>query len=170
MSIRSRLFALPMPGFLRAACIQRLARLTSAAFGLDPRRIRRLDRYAAFTAEQAEAAMNAGTGTRDIEGRLFGRARELGSRLRFWLGVRKDDEAMAVARALYRVIGVDFEAGDSGRFAVSRCFFSSCYSASACRLISSLDAGLLCGLSGRREMVFTRRMTEGARLCEGVIR
>src|SRR5208337_3300341 len=54
MSVRTSIFALPMPGFFRLACIRRLAGLTASAFGVSPRRISCLADYAAFTAEQAE--------------------------------------------------------------------------------------------------------------------
>jgi hypothetical protein len=153
-----------MPGFLRSVCIQRLTDCTAASFGVRPPHISSVDDYAAFTAEQA---MLASSGS---EERLFSSAHALGVKLRARLGIRSHAEAMVVARALYRMIGVDFKPDAAGGFIVSSCFFSSCYSPSICRLISSLDAGLLCGLSGRKEMTFTQRITEGAGVCRGVIR
>ncbi len=79
-------------------------------------------------------------------------------------------EAAHVARALYRVIGVDFRVGAAGGFVVKSCLFSSRYTPAACRLISSLDAGLLAGLTGGARMVFTQRITEGAAVCRGELR
>jgi hypothetical protein len=169
MSLRTRIFALPLPGFLRAACIAALARLTAAAFDLSPRRIGCLDDYAAFTAEQAETALTAGNSTAEIEEKLFNGSRHLGSRLRFWLGIRSVQEAMSAARSLYRIVGVDFRAESSGRFVVPRCRFSTCYSPAVCRLISSLDAGIVFGLTGGAGMLFVRRITEGSAFCSGVI-
>ncbi len=169
MSVRTSIFALPMPGIFRLACIRRLAGLTASAFGVSPRRISCLADYAAFTAEQAEAALNAGAETADVEGRLFNEARCLGGRLRFWLGIRSTREAMSAARALYRLLGVDFKAEASGSFVVRSCFFSSRYSPAVCRLISSLDAGLVCGLTGGARMLFSRRITESFAFCTGVI-
>ncbi|HVP19328.1 MAG TPA: hypothetical protein VMU36_10050 [Spirochaetia bacterium] len=162
MSIRSRLFAMPMPGFLRRACIARLAELTAEAFGVNPPPACTLGCYASFTAEQAGRAPQ---GTAD---RLFSGARYLGARLRMRLGIRKIDEALAVMRALYRVIGVDFR-GTSEGFVIARCSFSSTYSLQVCRLISSLDEGLIFGLTGGKRMSFTRRITEGAAFCGGVL-
>jgi len=93
----------------------------------------------------------------------------LGRRLRFWLGIRTMRKAMSVARALYRVMEIDFQGDGAGRFAVSRCRFSSCYSPAACKLISSLDRGLLDGLTGGARMAFTQRITEGAAYCGGEV-
>jgi hypothetical protein len=162
MSIRSRLFALSMPRFLRRVFIARLARLTASAFDAEAPRASSLSSYEAFTAEQAEGA--AGNSAE----RLFSSAHDLGSRLRALLGIRRTDEALAVMRVLYRVIGVDFRCTEEV-FVVSRCGFSSTYTPQVCRLISSLDAGLLSGLTNGKSMVFTQRITEGAAFCRGVL-
>jgi hypothetical protein len=189
VSIRSRLFALPMPGFVRKAGLSKLARLTAEAFG-DAYPGGRglsfaecLERYAEFTSMHAETLLRSDDSARSAaQTRLFSNAQKLGGRLRVLLGIRShgdpSGQAMSVARALYRMIGVDFKARAAGRtgnartsarFTVRTCFFSSRYSPEVCRLISSLDAGLLSGLTGGGELVFARRMTEGAIFCEGEI-
>ena len=167
-----------MPGFVRKAAVQRLGRLTAEAFGLDypgghwlsPAAI--LDRYAAFTFEHAEALLQDGACARQaaVEHGLFSNARRLGARLRALLGVRRHEEAMTVARSLYRMIGIDFTGCAQGTFLVRRCFFSSRYSPKVCRLISWLDSGLISGLTNGGELVFTHRVTEGAALCKGEVR
>jgi len=162
MSIRSRLLALPMPGFLRKTCITRLVNLTAGAFGVTSPRGCGLRRYAAFTAEQAMRATD-----READ-KLFRDANKLGSRLRARLGIRRTDEALAVMRYMYRLIGIDF-CGTSGAFVIERCGFSSTYTPQICRLISSLDAGFLFGLTAGKKMSFTQRITEGAPFCKGVL-
>jgi hypothetical protein len=173
MSLRTRLFELPMPGFLRRACIRRLARLTAEAFGAGSpggRHLSTMKTLEAYAEMTAGCAAQRGAGTVEAEEKLFTSARALGSRLRAWLGVRSIPEAMSAARALYRVIEVDFRPEGSDAFSVPQCYFSRHYSPSACRLISSLDRGLLAGLTGGREMTFTQRITEGAAFCRGVVR
>jgi hypothetical protein len=184
VSIRSRLFALPMPGLLKKAFLRRLFRLTAEAFGAAAPAhhgsvTALLDRYAAFTRGQAEMAMRDSARAAEAPGRLFESAFRLGSRLRALLKVRRMQEAMDVAKTLYRLIGVDFcgmatcsadrATAGAACFTVSRCFFSTRYPPAVCRLISSLDAGLLAGLTGGGEMTFTERITEGAAACKGVI-
>jgi hypothetical protein len=202
-----------MPGVLRGAFLRRLFRLTADAFGTTaPGRrgtgyspngysripwilvrgpsARILDRYAAFTRGQAESVMRDRTRAAEAPRRLFNNAFSLGSRLRALLGVRRMQEAMDVARTLYRLIGVDFSGAAAGAvaargalrekgtgcatgatacFTVSRCFFSAHYPPAVCRLISSLDAGLLAGLTDGGKMKFTERITEGSAACKGVI-
>jgi hypothetical protein len=159
-----------LPRFLRAACIRRLADVTAAAFGCAPARISDLDSFASFTTSQAEAALRSGQDTAGIERGLFLGARRVGNRLRFWLRVRSMRRAMSVARALYRLIDIEFHGESCGSFEVSRCRFSSCYSPAVCGLIGSLDRGLLAGLTGGARMTFTRRITEGASSCAGAVR
>ena len=159
-----------MPRFLRAAGIRRLAAVAADAFGCAPGRISDVDSFASFTAVQAEAALRGHHDTSEIERKLYRGARGLGSRLRFWLGVRGLRRAMAVARAVYRIIDIDFRGEARGSFQVTRCRFSSCYAPDVCRLMGSLDRGLLAGLTGGARMTFTRRITEGACCCEGVVR
>jgi hypothetical protein len=188
MSIRSRAFQLPMPGFVRRACIARLARITADAFGVPApgvdgargaRRMRAreaLEAYAAFSAQGAAALLRTGRGLSTAEARLFSNARDLGRRLRRALGIRTRAEGMGVARALYRMIRVDFRPTASAgaapggtAFEVPRCFFASHYSPAVCRLVSSLDAGLLAGLTDGGQLSFARRITEVASSCKGVI-
>ncbi|HVO37416.1 MAG TPA: hypothetical protein VMV03_00160 [Spirochaetia bacterium] len=175
MSFRHRLFGLPMPGLLRRACISRLHRLTADAFQAEApaphgSARRRLESYAELTRAVAEqAAVDEGRTARARD-RLFANARGLGARLRSRLGIRDRQDALEAARSLYRLIGVDFRPSrGSAGFTVPHCFFSGYYSPAVCRMISSLDAGLLSGLTDGAEMSFCRRITEGAASCEGVI-
>ena len=187
MSIRSRLFSLPIPRLLRKVFLMRLFRLTAGAFGAPAPRVRGtpaqiLDSYSAFTKEQAERVMQDSSRVAEVQRGLFAHASSLGARLRSSLGVSSTGEAMEVARALYRLIDVDFSgtaapgscdagcaSGTSACFTVSRCSFSACYPPAVCRLISSLDAGLLAGLTRGGKMIFTQRITEGASACKGVV-
>ena len=169
MSLRSRFFLRAAPGFLRAACIKRIAKLTAEAFGSAPRKVSSLDHFAALTVGLAENALRPGAETAKIEERLSLGAQRLGRKVRSWLGITSMEEAMAVARALYGILEIDFRADAAGRFAVARCRFSSCYSPAVCRLISSVDQGLVAGLTGGARMTFTRRITEGAAFCAGEV-
>ncbi len=170
MSLRSRIFQRVAPALLGRACVGRLAMVTAEAFRSAPRKVSDLDCLVSFTAEQAEAALRAGCGTAEIEERLLSGARRLGRSIRFWLGIRDAGAAMAVARTVYGMLSIDFRADAAGRFTVSRCRFSSCYTPAVCRLISSIDRGLVSGLTNGARMTFTRRITEGSPVCAGEVR
>ena len=149
--------------------------LTAQAFEAEPPASRGLSHaallraYAQFTSRHARIILSRSPSARaEAETRLFSKAAELGSRLRALLGVSGTDEAMSVARALYRMIGVDFR-GCGGKFTVVRCAFAGDYSPEVCRLVSSLDNGLFSGLSRGKGLSFTQRITEGAASCRGAV-
>jgi len=161
------------PRIIRAWCIRRLAALTADAFQVPAPVIpgswsAALDAYAAFTAEQADRALRSPLSLDAVQARLFSNAEGLGRTLRSCLLVSGPRRAASVMRALYRVIGVDFR-GAHGTFAVASCAFASRYSPAACRLISSLDAGLFSGLSNGARLEFRERITEGAPRCAGYL-
>ncbi len=99
---------------------------------------------------------------------LFVCSRAAGILLRACLRVRRIDEALAVMRGVYRLLGIDFH-GAPDCFVMTRCSLSVTRSPRACRLMSSFDCGLLSGLTRGRTMVFMQRITEGAPFCKGVI-
>ncbi len=99
---------------------------------------------------------------------LFFWSQAAGILLRGWFRVRTIDEALAVMRSVYRLLGIDFH-GAPDCFVMTRCSLSVTHSPRACRLMSSFDRGLLSGLTRGKTMVFTQRITEGAPFCKGVI-
>ncbi|HLZ28098.1 MAG TPA: hypothetical protein VKV73_12340 [Chloroflexota bacterium] len=97
--------------------------------------------------------------------RLFDLAYGYGQGLRRALGVASANDAMAAARVLYGILGIDFTGDARGEIIVSRCFFSRAYTPEVCKLMSSLDAGLLAGLADGGKLVFSQRITEGSACC-----
>jgi len=63
------------------------------------------------------------------------------------------------------MLGIDFLGEPDGSMVMTRCFFSDYYSSPVCRLISSLDEGLLVGLAGGGRLSFSQRITEGHECC-----
>jgi len=119
--------------------------------------------YARFTREQAEEAMRRGR-EKEVRLRLRDNAYRLGQQLRHDLKLGPAD-VMRAGRLVYRMLGIDFRGNDEGTIVISRCFFSAHYSSEVCRLISSLDEGLLLGLANGGAFTFHQRMTDGAECC-----
>jgi hypothetical protein len=155
----------------RRRVIERLFARTAAAFGCPVPSFQArgaeglLARYARFTREQAEAALDGGADLQALERRLFSAALALGSYYRLRLGVRSFRDAMAAARLIYGGLGIDFWGGPDGEVEVRRCAFAAVYTPRVCALISALDRGLLSGLTGGGELQFRQRLTEGAPAC-----
>lgn len=155
--------------------ILRLFTRTAAAFGCPepaPRAHRTkelLAEYAHFTRRHAEAVLDGMTDPRDLENRLFKAAFDLGNGYRRLLDVRTFADAMAAARLIYSGLGIDFRGGANGTVEVRRCAFADVYTARVCTLISALDRGLIAGLTRGGELMFQKRLTEGAPACRACV-
>ncbi len=129
--------------------------------------------YAQFTAQEAAAALRAGGDLAGLQERLYRHAYPLGRTAGRLLGVHSVDDVMALGRVLYDVLDIDFYGSDCGNgsgstwgeITISRCYFSTFYAPATCRLMSAMDRGLLAGLAGGGELVFTERITEGWPCC-----
>jgi hypothetical protein len=126
-----------------------------------------LERYAVFTREQAEAAIRQGKQD-EVKSRLYRNAFQLSQEFKESYHVSGSGDIMTIAGIIYRILGIDFKGDYRGRISIKRCYFSSFYSGEVCELISSLDQGLLEGLSGGK-FRFTQRMTEGNTECKALL-
>ncbi len=120
--------------------------------------------YADFTRAMAEESLRSGD-EGEVQPRLFENARRLGEELRTEFRVKSTADVMRLSRVVYRLIGIDFRGEADGEIIIRRCFFSGYYSGPVCRLVSSLDAGLLSGLAGGGKLTFSKRITEGNECC-----
>ena len=174
MGILLRIAEWYVPGIARQAEFDRLFRATAAAFQVCAPATNglgyedRLRLYAAFTKDQAEGCLRRGE-TESLKARLFENACRLGEDYRVRFGLSSAEEVMRIGRVVYRQLGIDFRGEPGGNVLISRCFFSQYYSADICRLVSSLDQGLLAGLSRGSCLRFSQRITEGALYCRGYL-
>ena len=76
---------------------------------------------------------------------------------------------MQMGELIYKVLKIEFQGEPRGNIVIKRCFFSAYYSRSVCQLISSLDEGLLTGLSGGGKLIFSQRITEGHECCRAYL-
>lgn len=163
-----------IPKFIRRRKLLHLFAATADAFGTSVPSLSGLGidecltEFALFTKEKAEEAIKNGTET-ETRHRLYRNAHMLGMKLRGEFGVRSVKETMRLARIIYKIVGIDFRGGARGDVAISRCYFSRFYSPEVCSVISSLDAGLLSGLSGGGRLSFSERLTEGKDCCRATL-
>ncbi len=168
-----RISAAYFPAFLKKRQVRKLLQLTAEAFDSPPPPVRgmsfdeSLKVFATFTQREAERAILSGKNLGAIHRVLYDRAFGLGAQYGRWFRITRIDDVMAAARVLYGFCGIDFHGTREGEVTIRRCFFSGYYSSDVCRVISSLDAGLLAGLSGGRQLTFSERITEGGKACIG---
>lgn len=171
MSLRLRALELHVPDVVARSALRRLFEATAAAFGSEPEDVDGLDRrtllvrYASFTTQCAEQALADQMDLDVVSRRMWAHSYALGESFRRRLGVRTRADALRAARVAYRMIGIDLRADRRGRVTVDRCTFAEWYSPQVCRLMSSLDAGLIAGLTDGGRFSFSERITEGRPRC-----
>lgn len=170
MNLAGQVLRFYVPEIARRRALHELFQSSAAAFGarLPPLRgsaDELLDRYAMFTAEHAAASLSSGRRIAQIREHLYASAYAIGARLRCDLNLSSSSDVMAAARAVYRMLRIDFRRTADGEVRVGQCYFSRFYSPPICRLMSALDQGLLAGLSRGGRLEFRQRITEGAPFC-----
>ena len=171
MSLLLALARLWVPGFIKRQKLREWFELTARGFKAELPNLKRfsyretLRLYAEFTAGQANRVLCSPRLTAETREHLSVLAREYGRNLRRNLGVKTIQQALQLGQLLYRLIGIELQAADPSRLAITRCLFREYYTPDVCRLMSALDEGVLTGLSGRKTLKFTQRLTEGHSLC-----
>jgi hypothetical protein len=159
------------PAAIRKWGLERLFRITASAFG-SPVPVnaglsfdQSLLEYARFTRREAEKLKASGTDTQGVRERLFRGGEGLGRRIRRAFMIRGIEEAVSSMKALYAAIDIHTLPGEPDGITVSRCSFSTTYTADTCGVMSALDDGVFSGLSGGGRLIFTSRITEGSPCC-----
>jgi hypothetical protein len=161
----------PLGDALRKCALWALFRATARAFGRTAPSTARLDaagrvaRYAAFCQCEVEALLQSGGDAYAVQRRLYRSAYGLGRACRWATRTRSLEGALALGRALYRTLDIDFQGDEQGEVVIRHCALSRTYSPSTCRLMSAMDQGLLAGLSAGGVLAFSARITEGQPCC-----
>lgn len=168
-----KIIQLYMPEFIKKKKLNELFRLTADAFQVELPELRGfsfaecLSKYALFTKEQAESYLQSGRPLEEVKHRLYQNSCIFGQNLRKSLHIVTWEEAVTILKAIYKIIGIDFQYDRQGEIIINQCFFSKYYSRGVCKLISSLDEGMAAGLSGGGRLCFNQRITEGGSCCKG---
>jgi hypothetical protein len=122
--------------------------------------------YALFTKEQVEKSVHRGSDIQSIKDKLYENAYVMGEKLRKSLSVKTPDKIMKACKILYSALGIKFRGTARGEITMRKCFFSQFYSPDVCRIISSLDEGIISGMMGGGKLTFYQRITEGSESCK----
>ena len=160
------------PAFLKKRELMNLFHITASAFETTIPSIAGLSfeeslaKFAHFTKAETEHAITCNGELHTIQDRLYEGAYRFGDKFRKRFHISTIDDVMEVSRLLYRILGIDFLGSAQGTITISKCYFSHTYSSSICRVVSSLDAGMIAGLSGGGVLAFSDRITEGFEFCK----
>lgn len=172
MNLLFRISKIYVPAFVKKKELMNLFEITASAFektvppmeGLSFEEC--LTQYAHFTKSEVDKLNIHGEGLQTIQDLLYQSAYEFGHKFRKQFRISTARDVMEVGRFLYKILGIEFKGTDKGAITISKCFFSQHYSPSTCHVISSLDAGMIAGLSGGGVMKFSERITEGSKSCK----
>lgn len=158
-----------MSSLFRRVQLQILANVTADAFQAKAPRLwqnkteKALADYAAFTKNCMEVC------TVDAE-RMYRLSYQLGHTLCQITGFSKREDLQRLVFLLYRNIGITMQGELPGCVTVSECYFSQIYTPQQCRMISSMDSGIVSGICGGGELSFTQRLTEGCDHCSACLK
>jgi hypothetical protein len=175
VNLRLMLLRLHVPASVRRAVLRDLIAATARAFDRRPPDTARLTepqlmaRAIECTRSWAEEAVRTGADLDRLDRRMFREASRLGRRARRRLHVSSEADGLAAARIVYGAIGIDFRPRGTREVSIPRCAFACAYVPDVCRLMSSMDSGLIAGLTGARGLRFTERITEGAAACHALV-
>ncbi len=159
-----------VPGHIRKRHLETLFESTADAFRVEMPKINTdscdeiLESYAQFTRTQAFRSIQHGNIT-ETKSRLFKNAEIIGQQFREYFKLERTNQIMRATELIYKMLKIELHGEPNGNITVRCCFFSNFYSSDTCRLISSLDEGLMAGLSGGGKLSFTQRITEGNDCC-----
>jgi hypothetical protein len=162
-----------VPMFIRKQKLEMLFKATANAFQTEAPSTRGisfndcLKLYALFTRAQADESLRKGKDV-EVTHRLYENAYNFGRQFRVDFKIN-DAEVMRTGALIYKILNIDFQGEPLGNIVIKRCFFSNYYSSQVCRLISSLDEGLLVGLAGGGKLSFYHRITEGDEYCRACL-
>ena len=158
------------PQFIQKRKLEILFQATADAFGIDKPSTNNLsydqclELYARFTQKEAGWTIQQGNDP-EVQSRLRRNAYRIGEQLKAEFHIHTADEVMRLSALVYKLLHIDFHGEPGGNIIIRDCFFSAYYSSDICRLISSLDEGLLAGLSGGGTLNFSHRITDGNECC-----
>ncbi|MBP2046394.1 L-2-amino-thiazoline-4-carboxylic acid hydrolase [Methanobacterium aggregans] len=105
---------------------------------------------------------------------MFKAGYKLGLEARGRLGVNENiRDTIKAAQILYRVLGIEFKVEKLEKnmvLMVKRCSLANYYSPETCRMMSAADEGVVHGLNENLNMLFKKRITEGAKECTACIK
>ena len=175
MNFRIAALNIYLPQFLKVKKLNELFSVTADAFQTPAASVaglpfeRALKAYVTFTRDASLQHLNRNGDVELVRRRMYEGACRMGAAIRGELRIKDFAQAMKAARLLYRAIGIDFHGNERGEIVINACYFSRFYTGGICRFISTLDEGLIAGLSGGGHLTFLKRITEGDTCCLGII-
>ena len=160
----------PPPAWVRKVEVATILGVFAEAFDVDPPAVEGLSAdalfvFREFTAACMEEALADEQVAAMYRARLGAHGLTLGTKLRNVLNVRAES-SFAFAQFVYRGIGIELSADESGGLRFGPCYLSERYTPADCWFMSAFDEGFLRGVMRiEGSLCFNCRLTEGAACC-----
>ena len=147
--------------------LQILMDLAAQSFGAPRKRIwtkpadEALAAYAAYTVQCMASPVNTAF--------VFLSAKALGEKVRRRSGLTDPEDLQRLVFLLYRNINITMEGQLPGEITVRHCYFSDHYTPEQCQIMSCVDSGIVSGICGGDELIFSQRITEGCAVCRACL-
>ncbi|MBP3899842.1 MAG: hypothetical protein J6D53_00035 [Blautia sp.] len=120
------------------------------------------EKSGAGTAGTSTGSLRAG---KIVSRNLFRAAYLTGRQVRRLTGFTAGEDISRLTFWLYRNLCITMTGQIPGKIMVKNCYFSKYYSPEDCRIMSYVDSGIISGLCGGGRLTFTKRITEGCKMC-----
>jgi hypothetical protein len=129
-----------------------------------------LKKYADYTTMAVNKLLYSRHDINKIKESLFDKSYKLGQEIRNDYNIKTFEDIRFIIKIIYKIVKIDSNlvkdrATGSKELEVKHCFFADYYSADVCSVMSSVDEGIVAGVSGCRQMQFVQRITEGEDHC-----
>lgn len=153
-----------MPGLFIGLELQILLEISKSSYKMPGKIImflpaeKALEEYVIFSVKCMESG-------KDGSDKLYPKAYALGKKIRQITGFKKEEDLRQLVFWLYKNIRITMKGELPGDLIIPKCYFSKFYTPAQCRLMSNVDAGVIAGIFGGGELVFSERITEGCGRC-----
>lgn len=145
--------------------VQVLTSLVTSSLSLPARNLVFMPKEKALEEFAMLTAKHLPNGRPEQRERLYRKSLSLGRWLRRLLSNRSDQSVTELIILLYHNIGILMAGQRPEQVRVTCCFFSRHYPSSTCAIASLMDCGIIEGLCGRGQLIFSERITEGQPCC-----
>ena len=133
-----------------------------------------LKEYAGYTGSAVRRLLESRCDVDKLKRSLFDKSYKLGQEIRNTYDIRNFADIRFIIRIIYKIVKIDCDLDrgkDTGidELVVKNCFFADYYSADICNVMSSVDEGIVVGVSGYRKLQFKQRITEGNDFCRAAL-
>jgi hypothetical protein len=171
MNLLLQLLKIHTPKIVKVRKLKKLFQITAESFSCKINLPKRPDyeqllhQYAVFAYEKCDTAIRNSENIDNIKRNLYVKAFAEGVKLRKVLHIKTMKDIILAGELFYSVIKINFSSKINGEVCINSCYFANYFSTDVCKIMSSLDEGIIAGISGGYVINFYQKITENQNCC-----